>query len=77
MKHLKIYEEFYSEEDLQDLVDSLAGVGLTDKFKVECNVFIMVPAKNTHPYEWPEWAFRNIEVLVSCQDDRKVILERA
>ena len=77
MKHVKIYEEFYSSEDLQDLVDTLSGVGLSDKFKVECNVFIMVPSKNLHPYEWSEWAFRNIEVEVSCREVRSIILEKA
>ena len=77
MRHLKEYNEFYDGEDLQDLVDTLAGVGLADKFKVECNVFIMVPSKGLIPYEWPEWAFSNIEVEVSCSDDRKIILEGA
>ena len=77
MKHVKIYEEFYTSEDLQDLVDTLSGVGLADKFKVECNVFIMVPEKNFHPYEWSEWAFRNIEVEVSCREVRSIILEKA
>jgi hypothetical protein len=77
MKHVKIYEEFYSEGDLKSLINDLSGVGLSDKFEVECNVFIMVPNKGDHPYEWPEWAFRNIEVEVSCLDDRKIILEKA
>ena len=77
MKHVKIYEEFYNAEDLQDLVDTLSGVGLADKFRVECNVFIMIPNKNVHPYEWSEWAFRNIEVEVSCREVRNIILERA
>jgi hypothetical protein len=77
MKHIKIYEEFYNAEDLQDLVDTLSGVGLSDKFKVECNVFIMVPSKNLHPYEWSEWAFRNIEVEVNCREVRSIILEKA
>jgi hypothetical protein len=76
MKHVRIYEEFYSEDDLKSLINDLSGIGLSDKFKVECNVFIMVPNMD-HPYEWPEWAFRNIEVEVSCPDDRKIILERA
>ena len=77
MKHIKEYNEFYDGEDLQDLVDTLAGVGLADKFKVECNVFIMVPDKAKSLFDWPEWAFRNIEVEVICPDDRKIILERA
>jgi len=77
MRHIKEYNEFYDAEDLQDLVDTLSEVGLTDKFKVECNVFIMIPNKEDLPYEWPEWAFRNIEVEVICPDDRKIILERA
>jgi hypothetical protein len=77
MKHIKEYNEFYDGEDLQDLVDTLSEVGLADKFKVECNVFIMVPDKGKHAYDWPEWAFRNIEVEVICPDDRKIILERA
>ena len=77
MKHVKIYEEFYNAEDLQDLVDTLSGVGQADKFKVECNVFIMVPDKEKHLYEWPEWAFRNIEVEVNCREVRRIILEKA
>ena len=77
MRHIKEYNEFYDAEDLQDLVDTLSEVGLTDKFKVECNVFIMIPNKEDLPYEWPEWAFRNIEVEVICPDDRKIILEKA
>jgi len=77
MKHIKEYNEFYDGEDLQDLVDTLSEVGLADKFKVECNVFIMVPDKVKNPFDWPEWAFRNIEVEVICPDDRKIILERA
>lgn len=77
MRHIKEYNEFYDGEDLQDLVDTLSGVGLVDKFKVECNVFIMVPDKVKNPFDWPEWAFRNIEVEVICPDDRKIILERA
>jgi hypothetical protein len=77
MKHIKEYNEFYDGEDLQDLVDTLSDVGLADKFKVECNVFIMVPDKVKNPFDWPEWAFRNIEVEVICPDDRKIILERA
>jgi len=77
MRHIKEYNEFYDGEDLQDLVDTLSEVGLADKFKVECNVFIMVPDKVKNPFDWPEWAFRNIEVEVICPDDRKIILERA
>jgi hypothetical protein len=77
MKHIKEYNEFYDGEDLQDLVDTLSEVGLADKFKVECNVFIMVPDKAKSLFDWPEWAFRNIEVEVICPDDRKIILERA
>jgi len=77
MKHVKIYEEFYNAEDLQDLVDTLSGVGLVDKFRIECNVFIMVPDKEKNPFEWPEWAFRNIEVEVNCQEDRSIILQKA
>ena len=77
MRHIKEYNEFYDGEDLQDLVDTLSDVGLADKFKVECNVFIMVPDKVKNPFDWPEWAFRNIEVEVICPDDRKIILERA
>ena len=77
MKHVKIYEEFYTQEDLQGLVDDLSGVGLIDKFLVECNCFIMIPDKSLHPFDWPEWAFRNISTEVFCKDDRKVILEKA
>lgn len=77
MKHLKIYEEFYKEEDLQDLVDTLAGVGLADKFRVECNLFIMVPMPGMNAFDWPEWAFRNIEVQLNCQDDEEIILQKA
>jgi hypothetical protein len=77
MRHIKEYNEFYDGEDLQDLVDTISEVGLADKFKVECNVFIMVPDKVKNPFDWPEWAFRNIEVEVICPDDRKIILERA
>ena len=77
MRHIKEYNEFYDGEDLQGLVDTLSEVGLADKFKVECNVFIMVPDKVKNPFDWPEWAFRNIEVEVICPDDRKIILERA
>jgi len=77
MKHIKEYNEFYDGEDLQDLVDTLSGVGLVDKFKVECNVFIMVPDKEKHLFDWPEWAFRNIEVEVNCQEVRSIILQKA
>ena len=77
MRHVKIYEEFYTQEDLQGLVDDLSGVGLIDKFLVECNCFIMIPDKSLHPFDWPEWAFRNISTEVFCKDDRKVILEKA
>jgi hypothetical protein len=77
MRHIKEYNEFYDGEDLQDLVDTLSEVGLADKFKVECNVFIMVPDKVKNPFDWPEWAFRNIEVEVICPDDRQIILEKA
>jgi hypothetical protein len=77
MRHIKEYNEFYDGEDLQDLVDTLSDVGLADKFKVECNVFIMVPDKVKNPFDWPEWAFRNIEVEVICPDDRQIILEKA
>jgi hypothetical protein len=77
MKHIKEYNEFYDGEDLQDLVDTLSEVGLADKFKVECNVFIMVPDKEKHLFDWPEWAFRNIEVEVICPDDKRIILEKA
>jgi len=77
MRHIKIYEEFYKEEDLQDLVDTLAGVGLADKFRVECNLFIMVPMPGMNAFDWPEWAFRNIEVQINCQDDEEIILQKA
>lgn len=77
MKHVKVFEEFYNIEDLQDLVDTLSTVGLADKFKVECNLFIMIPDKMKNGFDWPEWAFRNIEVEVICADDRQVILEKA
>ena len=77
MRHIKEYNEFYDGEDLQDLVDTLSGVGLVDKFKVECNVFIMVPDKEKHLFDWPEWAFRNIEVEVNCQEVRSIILQKA
>ena len=77
MRHIKEYNEFYDAEDLQDLVDTLADVGQVTKFKVECNVFIMVPDKDKHAYDWPEWAFRNIETEVACVDDEKVAQEKA
>lgn len=77
MKHVKVFEEFYSIKDLQDLVDTLSTVGLADKFKVECNLFIMIPDKMKNGFDWPEWAFRNIEVEVICADDRQIILEKA
>lgn len=77
MRHIKEYNEFYNAEDLQDLVDTLSDVGLADKFKVECNVFIMVPDKEKHLFEWPEWSFRNIEVEVNCREVRSIILEKA
>ena len=77
MKHIRIYEEFYKEEDLQNLVDTLASVGLADKFRVECNLFIMVPMPGMHAFDWPEWAFRNIEVQINCQDDEEIILQKA
>jgi len=77
MKHVRLYEEFYKDEDLQDLVDTLAGVGLSDKFRVECNIFIMVPIPGMAAYDWPEWAFRNIEVQMSCQDNEEIILQKA
>jgi len=77
MRHIRIYEEFYSDEEIKGMLDDLSEVGLADKFKVECNVFIMVPNEKNNPIEWPEWAFRNIEVEVFCQNDEKIILEKA
>ena len=77
MRHIKEYNEFYDAEDLQDLVDTLADVGQVSKFKVECNVFVMVPDKDKNPFEWPEWAFRNIETEVVCVDDKGVAQEKA
>ena len=77
MRHIKEYNEFYDAEDLQDLVDTLADVGQVSKFKVECNVFVMVPDKDKHAYDWPEWAFRNIETEVVCVDDKGVAQEKA
>jgi hypothetical protein len=76
MRHVKIYEDF-SDEDIKGLVNNLSKVGQADKFKVECNVFIMVPDKEKHLFEWPEWAFRNIEVEVNCREVRSIILEKA
>jgi hypothetical protein len=77
MRHIKEYNEFYDAEDLQDLVDTLADVGQMSKFKVECNVFVMVPDKGKHSYDWPEWAFRNIETEVVCTDSEAVAQEKA
>lgn len=77
MRHIKEYEEFYSGEDLQDLVDTLADVGQVSKFKIECNVFIMIPDEETHAFDWPEWAFRNIGTEVVCVDDETVAQEKA
>jgi len=77
MRHIKEYNEFYDAEDLQDLVDTLADVGQVSKFKVECNVFVMVPDKLKHTFDWPEWAFRNIETEVVCIDDEAVAQEKA
>lgn len=77
MRHVKIYEEFYSDEEIKGLLGDLSDVGQADRFKVECNVFIMTPMKDVFWKEWPEWAFRNIETEVYCKDDRKVILEKA
>ena len=77
MRHIKEYNEFYDGGDLQDLVDTLADVGQVLKFKVECNVFVMVPDKDKNPFEWPEWAFRNIETEVVCVDDKGVAQEKA
>ena len=77
MRHIKEYNEFYDAEDLQDLVDTLADVGQVSKFKVECNVFVMVPDKDKHAYDWPEWAFRNIETEVVCVDDKEIAQEKA
>lgn len=76
MRHVKIYEDF-SDEDIKGLIDDLSKVGHADKFRVKCNSFIMVPDKTRQPYEWPEWAFRNIEVEVSCREVRSFILEEA
>ena len=77
MRHIKEYNEFYDGEDLQDLVDTLSDVGQVSKFKVECNVFVMVPDKMKHTFDWPEWAFRNVETEVVCVDDERVAQEKA
>lgn len=77
MRHVKIYEEFYSDEEIKGLLGDLSDVGQADRFKVECNVFVMTPMKDVFWKEWPEWAFRNIEVEVSCREVRSIILERA
>lgn len=77
MRHVKIYEEFYSDDELRDLLGDLSDVGHGDKFSVECNVFFMVPTKNVNWKDWPEWSFRNIKTEVYCKDDRKVVLEKA
>lgn len=77
MRHIKEYNEFYDAEDLQDLVDTLSDVGQVSKFKVECNVFVMVPDKKKHTFDWPEWAFRNVETEVVCVDDERVAQEKA
>lgn len=77
MRHIKEYNEFYDGEDLQDLVDTLADVGQVSRFKVECNVFVMVPDKMKHTFDWPEWAFRNVETEVVCVDDERVAQEKA
>ena len=77
MRHIKEYNEFYDAEDLQDLVDTLSDVGQVSKFKVECNVFVMVPDKMKHTFDWPEWAFRNVETEVVCVDDERVAQEKA
>ena len=77
MRHIKEYNEFYDAADLQDLVDTLADVGQVSKFKVECNVFVMVPDGGKHTFDWPEWAFRNVETEVVCVDDERVAQEKA
>ena len=77
MRHIKEYNEFYNAEDLQDLVDTLSDVGQVSKFRVECNVFVMVPDNDKHAFDWPEWAFRNIETEVVCIDDEAVAQEKA
>ncbi len=77
MRHIKEYNEFYDAADLQDLVDTLADVGQVSKFKVECNVFVMVPDEGKHTFDWPEWAFRNVETEVVCVDDERVAQEKA
>lgn len=77
MRHVKIYEEFYSDDEIMGILGTLSGVGQADRFYVECNVFIMTPMKKKFWKEWPEWGFRNIETEVYCKDDPKVVLEKA
>lgn len=77
MKHVKIYEEFYSDDEIKGLLGTLSNVGQANRFRVECNVFIMTPMKKIDFHDWPEWAFRNIDTEVYCEDDRKIIFEKA
>ena len=77
MRHVKIYEEFLSDDEMKDLLKGLSSVGLSSRFRVECNVFIMTPMKEMFWKEWPEWAFRNIDTEVYCEDDKEVVLEKA
>lgn len=76
MKHVKVYENFDSDE-LERIAQDLDTLGLVRKFRVECNIFVMIPAPGVHALDWPEWAFRNIETRVLCKEDDEIILERA
>jgi len=76
MRHIKIYENFDSDE-LERITQDLDSLGLVRKFRVECNIFVMVPIPGSHAFDWPEWAFRNIETRVLCKEDDEIILQRA
>ena len=81
MKHLQTYRIFEASKELtpeeRDLLDDLADIGLADRFKVVCTLFVMVPLSDVHPFSWPEWNIKNIVIKNIFGSNRKEILSKA
>ena len=75
MKHIKLFETF-SDQDLEDLMSDLGGVGLQDKVIVRFGEKIPIPQEITHPSWWKEpWAkFAIVEVYGSEETPKNEVL---
>jgi hypothetical protein len=73
MKHIKLFED-YSDEEIEDLIGDLAGVGLAKKWRVVGSIFTVTPEAKYYR-NWEEQVHEVFAVEVVAETEKVAYVE--